>query len=182
MVQGCGLGLVMGRVLGQMAKMVGRALGVMIGLAAGLGVLSDGSAQAVTPLSHDWALRINEGRVSDAVLSYEVANTDDQVLAFVCEEGGGRIFATKTGGAPSLWLLVLEVGQQKFTVGGKSVATEIPEMPVFTSVEIAAQNPIFDHFAATGAMMLTAGSQKRLMSASAKAKPNIARFVQFCRG
>lgn len=165
-----------------MVKLAGGALGAVMGVAAGLAALAAGSAQAVTPVSHDWALRINEGRVSDAVLSYEVANTDNQILAFVCEEGGNRIFATKSGGPLSLWLLVLEAGDQKFSVGGKSVETEIPEMPSFTSVEMAANQPIFDAFAQTGSMTLTAGAQKHQMVGSFRAKANIARFVQFCRG
>lgn len=36
--------------------------------------------------NYDWVLRINQDRVSDAVLSYEIADTDAQMLMLSCEE------------------------------------------------------------------------------------------------
>lgn len=156
-------------------------VGVMGGAMMAIG-LSASMAHAITPVSYDWALRINEGRVSDAVLAYEVEGTDNQRLAFVCEEGSGGVHATIVGMPLSLRQIMLEAGDQQWTAAGTSVETEIPEMPVFTSVRIAADQPVFDAFAETASLTLLAQNEEYEMEASVRAKGQIAKFLQFCRG
>jgi hypothetical protein len=165
-----------------MANIGRRAIGTLVMGLAGIVAVGGGTAQAVTPVSYDWTMRLNEGRVSDAVLSYGIEGTHNQPLAFVCEEGGNRIFATKVGGPMTLWLLRFEAGGKVATISGTSEATEIPEMPVFKSLELDAGNPVFDALAESGAMHLTAGSEQRDMVASVKGKQDIAKFLAFCRG
>ncbi len=95
-----------------------------------------GAANAAPAVAdgYDWTMRVNEDRVSDAVLAYEVADTDDQPLAFMCEKGGNRIFAGVTGGAPDLSAIDLASGDAKLHLTGES---EVDEIPYFSSQEIA---------------------------------------------
>jgi len=138
-----------------------------------------GTANAAPAVNdgYDWAMRVNEDRVSDAILAYEVDGTDDQPLNFRCEQGGNRIFAGISGGAPDLTAIELASGNAKLRVTGK---TEIDEMPFFRSQEIAGGSPLIRAFAANGWLRMTAKGRAIDMAATATGKQAIARFVAFC--
>lgn len=146
--------------------------------AATLGAAASAAAPAVTD-GYDWAIRINEDRVSDAILAYEVADTDDQPLNFTCEEGGNRIFAGISGGAPDLTAIELASGDQLLKLSG---TTDADELPSFTSQEIAGGSPLFKAFAANGWLRMTADGRTTDMAATAAGKEAIARFAAFCAG
>ncbi|HJS11912.1 hypothetical protein, partial [Sphingopyxis sp.] len=100
---------------------VGGALAMLVG-----GAASAAGAPAVND-GYDWAMRINdEGPVKSAILAYEVADTDDQPLNFTCEEGGDRVFAGISGGAPDLSAIELETGSERVRLAGTTVADELP--------------------------------------------------------
>ena len=139
--------------------------------AAGAPAVSDG---------YDWTMRVNdEERTQSAILAYEVADTDDQPLALSCEEGGGRIFASITGGDPELTMIELASGDARLALKG---TTDAEEMPYFSSEEIAGGSPLIRAFAANGWLRLTASGETTDMAATAKGKEAIARFVRFCAG
>ncbi|MDZ3831363.1 MAG: hypothetical protein U0S50_06045 [Sphingopyxis sp.] len=152
-------------------------------VAASAASATDAAQAAPSPpvnKGYDWALRINEGRVSDAILAYEVDGTDDQPLSLQCEEGGRRIFAGISGGPADLRDLTLASGDQRLSVPGKSTATEIDEMPYFTSQEIAADSALIAAFAARGWLRMTVGGHSIDMVATRKGRDAIRRFVAFC--
>ena len=129
---------------------------------------------------YDWYMRIDEGeRTRPAILAYEVTGTDDQPLSFTCEEGGARIFSGITGGAPDLSELTLVSGDETLKLSGRTEQTEIPEMPNFTSQEIAGDAPFMAAFAANGWLRMPAGGQTTDMAAASGAKA-IADFVTHC--
>ncbi|MBJ7500206.1 MAG: hypothetical protein JHC57_10695 [Sphingopyxis sp.] len=136
------------------------------------------AAPAVTP-GYDWAVRINEDRVSDAILAYEVDGTDDQPLNFTCEEGGDRVFAGISGGAADLDAIELEAGDQRVRLTGK---TDADELPTFTAQEMPATSPLFKAFTANGWLRMTAGGEVTDMVATPAGKKAIARFAEFCAG
>lgn len=147
------------------------------GLALTLGAAVS-AAPAVNP-GYDWTMRVNEDRVSDAILAYEVDGTDDQPLNFTCEEGGDRIFAGISGGAPDLTAIELESGDQRVRLTG---TTDADELPTFTAQEIPATSPLFRAFAANGWLRMTADGEAVDMAATASGKQAIERFVRFCAG
>ena len=148
-------------------------LATMGGAAAAAG----GEAPAVTD-GYDWTMRVDdEARAQSAVLAYEVADTDDQPLAFACEEGGNRIFASITGGDPELSAIELTSGDARLQLKG---TTDAEEMPYFSSEEIAGGSPLIRAFAANGWLRLTASGETTDMAATAKGRDAIARFVRFC--
>jgi hypothetical protein len=128
---------------------------------------------------YDWAIRIDEGRVSSAILAYEVDGTDDQPLNFSCEQGGNRIFASISGGDPALRGIVLSSGPQSLRLPGTTEANE-DEPPHFTSQEIAGASPFLRAFAANGWLRMTALGQTTGMTGTAAGKQAIKRFVEFC--
>ncbi len=139
--------------------------------AAGAPAVNDG---------YDWAMRVNdEGPVKDAILAYEVDGTDDQPLNFTCEEGGDRVFAGISGGAPDLTAIELASGDQRVRLAG---TTEADEMPTFTAQEMPATFPFFRAFAANGWLRMTADGAITDMAATSVGKQAIARFAAFCAG
>jgi len=128
---------------------------------------------------YDWAIRIDEGRVSSAILAYEVDGTDDQPLNFSCEEGGNRIFASISGGDPALRGIVLSSSPQSLRLPGTTEANE-DEPPHFTSREIAGDSPLIRAFAANGWLRMTAAGSTTGMTGTAAGKQAIKRFVAFC--
>ena len=158
----------------RMMVSVGAALAMIAG-----GATSAAEAPAVND-GYDWAMRVNdEGPVHDAILAYEVDGTDDQPLNFTCEEGGDRVFAGISGGAPDLTAIELESGDQRVRLAG---TTEADEMPTFTAQEMPATFPFFRAFAANGWLRMTANGDTVNMAATAGGKQAIARFVAFCAG
>ena len=158
----------------RMMVSVGAALAMIAG-----GATSAAEAPAVND-GYDWAMRVNdEGPVRDAILAYEVDGTDDQPLNFTCEEGGDRVFAGISGGAPDLTAIELESGDQRVRLTG---TTEADEMPTFTAQEMPATFPFFRAFAANGWLRMTANGDTVNMAATAGGKQAIARFVAFCAG
>lgn len=139
--------------------------------AAGAPAVSDG---------YDWAMRVNdEGPVHDAILAYEVDGTDDQPLNFTCEEGGDRVFAGISGGAPDLTAIELESGDQRVRLTG---TTDADELPTFTAQEMPATSPLFRAFAANGWLRMTADGDATDMAATPAGRQAIARFAAFCAG
>lgn len=155
---------------------------VSIGSGLALALSAVAGAAPVVSDGYDWTMRVNEDRVSDAILAYEVDGTDDQPLSFACEEGGNRIFASISGGAPDLGEIMLVSGDQSLRVAGTSEATEIDEMPYFTSQEIAGGSPLIRAFSANGWLRMTAAGATVDMAATANGKQAIQRFVRFCAG
>lgn len=152
--------------------------------AFGLLLAGPATAQRVAPPpvsdGYDWAIRIDEdSRVQSAILAYEVDGTDDQPLNFSCEQGGNRIFASISGGDPTLKGIVLTSGPQTLRLPGKSEANE-DEPPHFTSQEIAGGSPFIRAFAAHGWLRMTAAGSSTDMSGTAAGKQAIKRFVAFC--
>ncbi len=153
--------------------------------AGALGLLFAGPAMAqrVTPPpvsdGYDWAIRIDEDRVSSAILAYEVDGTDDQPLNFSCEQGGNRIFASISGGDPALKAIVLTSGPQTLRLPGTTEANE-DEPPHFTSREVVGDAPFIRAFAANGWLRMTATGSVTGMTGTARGKQAIKRFVEFC--
>lgn len=146
-------------------------------LAVIMGSAASAAAPAVTE-GYDWTIRINEDRVSDAILAYEVDGTDDQPLNFTCEEGGNRIFVGISGNAPDLTAIDLESGDARLRVVG---TTETEEMPYFSSTdEIAGDSTFFRAFAANGWLRMTDGTASIDMAATASGKQAIVKFASFC--
>lgn len=153
---------------------VGGALAMLVG-----GAASAAGAPAVND-GYDWAMRINdEGPVKSAILAYEVADTDDQPLNFTCEEGGDRVFAGISGGAPDLSAIELETGSERVRLAGTTVADELP---TFTAQEMPATSPLFRAFAANGWLRMTSNGETLDMTATPTGKRAIARFAAFCAG
>lgn len=160
----------MKRLLVPVCGMFALATGVMVS-AAGAPAVNDG---------YDWAMRVNdEERTQSAILAYEVADTDDQPLAFSCEEGGNRIFASITGNSPDLTAIDLVSGDQKLRLTG---TTDAEDIPYFSSEEIAGGSPFIRAFAANGWLRMTANGEATDMAGTASGKQAIARFVKFCAG
>lgn len=151
----------------------------MITVGGAMTLVLGGTASAAPAVNegYDWTMRVNEDRVSDAILAYEVDGTDDQPLNFRCEQGGNRIFAGISGGAPDLTAIELASGSAKLRITGK---TEIDEMPFFRSQEIAGGSPLIRAFASNGWLRMTANDRTIDMAATATGKQAIARFVEFC--
>ena len=131
---------------------------------------------------YEWAMRIDESeRNRPAVLAYEVPETDDQPLSFTCEAGGRRIFAGIIGGPANLNRITLTTGDQTLRLSGRTEATEIPEMPSFTSQEIASDSPFMRAFTQNGWLRLTAdGRTTDMASADTKGALAIANFIAHC--
>lgn len=151
----------------------------MVSVGGALALALSGAANAAPAVNagYDWTMRINEDRVSDAILAYEVDGTDDQPLAFMCEQGGNRIFAGITGGAPDLSAVDLVSGDAKLHLTGES---EVDEIPYFSSQEIAGGSPLIRAFAANGWLRMTANGRATDMAGTASGKQAIKRFVDFC--
>ena len=157
---------------------------MMVSVGAALAMIAGGATSAAEAPTvndgYDWAMRVNdEGPVHDAILAYEVDGTDDQPLNFTCEEGGDRVFAGISGGAPDLTAIELESGDQRVRLTG---TTEADEMPTFTAQEMPATFPFFRAFAANGWLRMTANGDPVDMAATASGKQAIARFAAFCAG
>ncbi len=158
-------------------RMMRKRVLLLVGAVAALG----GAAHAAPAVNagYDWAMRVNEDRVSDAILAYEVDGTDDQPLNFRCEQGGNRIFAGISGNAPDLTAIELVAGDAALRVTGN---TEIDEMPYFSSDEIAGDSPLIRAFAAHGWLRMTDGRGTIAMAATARGKQVIKDFIAFCTG
>lgn len=158
----------------RMMVSVGGAVALMLGAtanAAGSPAVNEG---------YDWTMRVNdEERSQSAILAYEVADTDDQPLAFSCEEGGNRIFASISGNSPDLTMIDLTSGDQKLRLTG---TTDAEEIPYFSSEEIAGSVPFIRAFAANGWLRMAADGATTDMAATASGKQAITRFVAFCTG
>lgn len=145
-------------------------------------------ASAVTPVSgptpeegYDWALRIDdEERTRPAILAYEMANTDDQPISFSCEEGGARIFAGITGGPVTLREITLASGDQTLRLTGSTEATELDDMPYFSSQEIPGDAPLIKAFATNGWLRLSGTGDTRDMVATPVGARAIASFIEHC--
>lgn len=152
---------------------------LLIGAVAALGGAANAAPAPAVNEGYDWAMRVNEDRVSDAILAYEVDGTDDQPLNFRCEQGGNRIFAGISGNAPDLTAIELASGDAALRVRG---TTEIDEMPYFSSVEIAGDSPLIRAFAAHGWLRMTDGRGTVAMAGTARGKQVIKDFIAFCTG
>lgn len=152
---------------------------LLVGAVAALGGAAHAAPAPAVNEGYDWAMRVNEGRVSDAILAYEVDGTDDQPLNFRCEQGGNRIFAGISGNAPDLTAIELVAGDAALRVAGN---TEIDEMPHFSSDEIAGDSPLIRAFAAHGWLRMTDGRGTVAMAATARGKQVIKDFIAFCTG
>ncbi len=153
----------------------------MVSVGGALVLALSGAANAAPAVAdgYDWTMRVNEDRVSDAILAYEVGGTDDQPLNFTCEQGGNRIFAGISGGSPDLTAIDLASGDARLRVTG---TTEIDEMPFFQSREIAGGSPLIRAFAVNGWLRMTSGGRSINMAGTATGKQAIKRFVAFCTG
>lgn len=152
---------------------------VLVGATLVLALSGAANAAPAVIDGYDWTMRVNEDRVSDAVLAYEVADTDDQPLAFMCEKGSNRIFAGITGGAPDLSAVDLVSGDAKLHLTGES---EVDEIPYFSSRKIAGGSPLIRAFVANGWLRMTANGRATDMAGTASGKQAIKRFVDFCTG
>ena len=152
---------------------------IAVGAAAMLALGGTASAAPAVNDGYDWTMRINEDRVSDAILAYEVDGTDDQPLNFTCEQGGNRIFAGISGGSPDLTAIELASGDARLRVTG---TTEIDEMPFFQSREIAGGSPLIRASAVNGWLPMTSGGRSINMAGTTTGKQAIKRFVAFCTG
>ena len=157
----------------RISGLVGGALALMLA-----GTASAAGAPAVTD-GYDWVMRVNEDRVSNAILAYEVDGTDDQPLNFTCEQGSDRVFAGISGGAPDLVAIDLESGDQRVRLTG---TTDADELPTFTAQEIPATSPLFQAFATNGWLRMTADGAALDMAATASGKQAVLRFARFCAG
>ncbi|NIJ36235.1 hypothetical protein FHR22_000884 [Sphingopyxis panaciterrae] len=158
----------------RMMVSVGGAVTLILGATA-----SVAGAPAVNE-GYDWTMRVNEEeRAQSAILAYEVTDTDDQPLAFSCEEGGNRIFASISGNSPDLTAIDLASGDQKLRLTG---TTDAEEIPYFSSEEIAGGSPFIRAFAANGWLRMTADGATVDMAATPGGKQAITRFVTFCAG
>lgn len=139
-------------------------------------------ASAPKPIAgYDWALRVDEeDRTRPAILAYEMANTDDQPLNFSCEEGGARIFAGISGGPDDLNAITLVSGDQTLKLGGKTEQTEMPDMPSFTSDEIAGTSAFLKAFSSNGWLRMTANGKTSTMAGTSVGAKAIAQFVEHC--
>lgn len=154
------------------------SIGSTLAMAAALGGTANAASAPAVNDGYDWTMRVNdEERVQSAILAYEVADTDDQPLNFTCEEGGDRVFAGISGGAPDLTAIELASGDQRVRLTG---TTDADELPTFTAQEIPATSPLFRAFAANGWLRMTADGAATDMAATATGKQAIARFVAFC--
>ncbi len=154
----------------------------LVSVGGALAMVAGGAAVAAPAVNdgYDWAMRVNdEGPVYDAILAYEVADTDDQPLNFHCEEGGNRVFAGISGGAPDLTAIELESGDQRVRLTG---TTEAEELPTFSAQEMPVTSPLFKAFAANGWLRMTANGHAIDMAATPAGKKAIARFAEFCAG
>lgn len=161
--------------------MMTKRVSVLVGGALAL-MLAGAASAAGTPAvndGYDWTMRVNEDRASDAILAYEVDNTDDQPLNFTCEEGSGRVFAGISGGAPDLAAIELESGDQRVRLTG---TTDTDELPTFSAQEMPVTSPLFRAFAANGWLRMTADGAAVDMAATANGKQAIQRFARFCAG
>ena len=152
----------------------------LIGTAA---CFSSAAAQPAGRVGYDWHLRIDESdRAAQAILAYEKNDTDDQELSFTCEAGGARIFAGISGGPAGLSGITLTSGTETLRLSGKTVQTEIPELPSFTSAEIAGGHPFMSAFAANGGLRAIIGSARIEMVGTKAGAKAVADFVAHCEG
>jgi hypothetical protein len=159
--------------------MMKRAL-LLVGAALALGGVANAAGAPAVNDGYDWAMRVNdEERTRSAILAYEVADTDDQPLAFTCEEGGNRIFASISGNSPDLKAIALVSGDQKLRLTG---TTDAEDIPYFTSEEIAGGSPFIRAFTANGWLRMTDDRGTTDMAGTASGKQVIKRFVAFCTG
>lgn len=156
------------------------SIGGALAMAAVLGGAANAASAPAVNDGYDWTMRVNdEERVQSAILAYEVADTDDQPLNFTCEEGGDRVFAGISGGAPDLTAIELASGDQRVRLTG---TTDADELPTFTAQEMPATSPLFRAFAANGWLRMTADGATTDMAATPGGKQAIARFAAFCAG
>lgn len=150
---------------------------------AAVGVsLLGGTAFASHAKGYDWAYRVNEGRVSDAILAYEVPDTDMQPLNLLCEEGGQRIFVNVIGGSPDLRSIGLKAGTQGKTLSGQSeLHSEVGESH-FTSSEISSADPLIVEFARSGQLTVEMKDREHVLDGGPEARSTVQRFVRFCQG
>ncbi|MDO9367305.1 MAG: hypothetical protein Q7T68_01930 [Sphingopyxis sp.] len=159
--------------------MMKRAL-VLVGAALALGGVAHAAGAPAVNDGYDWAMRVNdEERTQSAILAYEVTDTDDQPLAFTCEKGGNRIFASISGNSPDLKAIGLATGDQILRLTG---TTEVDEMPYFSSEEIAGGSSFIRAFAANGWLRMTDDRGTTDMTGTVSGKQVIKRFVAFCNG
>ena len=157
---------------------------MMVSVGGAMAMLLCGAANAAGAPAvndgYDWTMRVNdEERTQSAILAYEVDGTDDQPLNFTCEEGGDRVFAGISGGAPDLTAIELASGDQRVRLTG---TTDADELPTFTAQEMPATSPLFRAFAANGWLRMTADGAVTDMAATPGGKQAIARFAAFCAG
>lgn len=144
--------------------------------------MTGASAMASHAQGFDWALRVNEGRVSDAILAYEVPETDSQLLSMVCEEGGQRIFVNVNGGPKDLRSIGLKAGAASKQLAGQSeYYAEIDEAQ-FTSTEISSGDPLIAAFAQAGRLTVQTTSGEHVLDGSPQGRGAVQRFVRFCHG
>ncbi|WP_325541507.1 hypothetical protein [Sphingopyxis sp.] len=156
------------------------SIGGALAMAAVLGGAANAAGAPAVNDGYDWTMRINdEERTQSAILAYEVDGTDDQPLNFTCEEGGDRVFAGISGGAPDLTAIELMSGDQRVRLTG---TTDADELPTFTAQEIPATSPLFRAFATNGWLRMAADGTTTDMAATASGKQAIARFAAFCAG
>lgn len=166
-----------------MPLMTSRTALFLIGAAACVSGASGAAAQPAGKAGYDWHLRIDESdRAGQAILAYEKNDTDGQELNFTCEAGGARIFAGISGGPAGLSGITLTAGTETLRLSGKTVQTEIPELPSFTSVEIAGDHPFISALAANGGLTAIIGSASINMAGTKAGTKAVADFVAHCEG
>ncbi|HET6537008.1 MAG TPA: hypothetical protein VFG34_02695 [Sphingopyxis sp.] len=132
--------------------------------------------------NYDWVLRINQDRVSDAVLSYEIADTDAQMLMLSCEEGGQRIFVGSNhlpSGAQQLQVAAAGIGQM---INGQSRYVAEVDENYFTSVSLDDALPIFGALARSDTWTMASGSKQWTLTSNPQGRTKIGEFLRFCRG
>lgn len=129
-----------------------------------------------------WALRVNEGRVSDAILAYEVPDTDMQPLSMTCEEGGQRIFVNVSGGPKDLRSIGLKAGGVSKILTGQSEFHDDVGEAHFTSTEISSADPLIATFAQSGWLTIQFKGAERVLDGGSQGRGAVQRFVRFCHG
>lgn len=133
---------------------------------------------------YDWYSRLDDGERSlSMVLAYEMPDTDDQPLAFACEEGGRRVFAMHDSGLPDQTTLTLASADQTRTLPASAEHSELSGGDYLTT-ELASEDALLAAFRTTGAVTLTSGGEARVLAAhpGSGATERIAAFLDFCAG
>ena len=107
-------------------RMMVKRILVSVGCAFALSATASAAGAPAVNDGYDWAMRVDEDSGRSAILAYEVADTDDQPLAFTCDKGTNSIAASISGNSPDLTAITLVSGDVKLRVTGTTDAEDIP--------------------------------------------------------